>query len=140
MKPGALRRVYFTHQHIICSLNPCKYKHFACKLLIFSILNKTRYNSICIKGCNSCYFLVISIYFHVLYIKTQEKKTCNLHTHCIPIGNILFLMLHTHCIPICIPIPLFNSFINNYRLVKGVRKIGHPLDGFSCLKPLYGLF
>lgn len=74
MKPGALRRVYFTHQHIICSLNLCKYKHFAYKLLIISILNKTRYNSICIKGGNSHYFPVISIYFHVLYIKTQEKK------------------------------------------------------------------
>lgn len=34
MKPGALRRVYFTHQHIICSLNLCKYKYFAYKLLI----------------------------------------------------------------------------------------------------------
>ena len=71
MKPGALRRVYFTHQHIICSLNLCKYKHFAYKLLIISILNKTRYNSIYIKGVNSHYFPVISIYFYVLYIKTQ---------------------------------------------------------------------
>ena len=82
MKPGALRRVYFTHQHIICSLNLCKYKHFVCKLLIISTLNKIRYNSICIKGANSCYFLVISIYFHVLYIKTQEKK----RVICIPIA------------------------------------------------------
>lgn len=71
MKPGALRRVYFTHQHIICSLNLCKYKFFAYKLLIISILNKVRYNSICIKGVNSHYFSYISIYFHVLYIKTQ---------------------------------------------------------------------
>ena len=65
MKPGTLRRVYFTHQHI------CKYKYFAYKLLIISILNKIRYNSTCIKGVNSHYFPVISIYFHVLYIKTQ---------------------------------------------------------------------
>ena len=68
---GALRRVYFTHQHIICSLNLCKYKHFVYKLLIISVLNKMRYNSICIKGVNSHYFPVISIYFYVLYIKTQ---------------------------------------------------------------------
>ena len=81
MKPGALRRVYFTHQHIICSLNLCKYKHFAYKLLIISILNKTLYNSKGIKGGNSHYFPVISIYFHVLYIKTQEKKTGDLNVH-----------------------------------------------------------
>ena len=50
--------------------------------------------------------------FSCIIYQNSKKKKCNLHTHCIPIGNILFLMLHTHCIPICIPIPLFNNFIN----------------------------
>lgn len=45
------------------------------------MLNKILPNFRCIKGANSRYFPVISIYFHVLYIKTQEKKTGNLNAH-----------------------------------------------------------
>ena len=63
-------RLFHTPTHNL-HLNLCKYKYFAYKSLIISILNKIRYNSICIKGVNSHYFSCISIYFHVLYIKTQ---------------------------------------------------------------------
>ena len=111
MKPGALRRVYLTHQHIICSLNLCKYKHFICKSLIISVLNKTRYNSICIKGVNSHYFPVISIYFHVLYIKTQEKKTDNLQVCCMSVWNFLFFVLHVCCMSVCMSVLLLTVLL-----------------------------
>lgn len=113
---------------------------FVCKLLIINILNKIRYNSICIKGGNSYYFLVISIYFHVLYIKTQEKKTGNLHICCISVWNILFFILHICCISVWMPVLLFNSFINISSWIYGEREMLHPMDGFCYLKPLYGLF
>lgn len=54
------------------------------------MLNKIRYNSICIKGVNSHYFPVISIYFMYYISKLNKKKTVICIPIAYPLGTFCF--------------------------------------------------
>lgn len=68
------------------------------------------------------------------YISKLNKKNgqfASLLHVCLELFVFRFACLLHVCLHVC---STFNSFINNYRSVKEVRKIGHPLRCFLLFK------